>query len=96
MFIATQATTNELRQEFHVPLTTSLHFTPGGVRGPLHVITRDIALLTEGDPPTQLVDRSYPAWADVSRRVNAWAEYEQCANCAGGTIPWERPSSRHC
>jgi len=33
MFIATQATTNELRQEFHVPMTTSLHFTPDGVSG---------------------------------------------------------------
>jgi len=53
MFIATQATTKELRQEFDVPPTTSLHFTPGGVRGPLHVITIDIALLTEGDPPTE-------------------------------------------
>jgi len=52
MFIATQASTNELRQEFHVysnpgvdkrtpsgvPCAASLHFTPDGVSGPLHVI----------------------------------------------------------
>ena len=54
MFIATQATTNELRQEFHVPLTTSLHFTPDGVSGPLHVITINIALLTERNDKTSV------------------------------------------
>jgi len=50
MFIATtEATTHELRQEFHVPLTTSLHFTPDGVSGPVHAITINIAL-PDGGP----------------------------------------------
>jgi len=48
MFIVTQATANELRQEFHVPLIASIHFTPDGVTGPLQVITMNIALLAEG------------------------------------------------
>ena len=55
MFIATQGTTNELRQEFHVPLITSLHFTPDGVSGPHHVITINIALLTEGGPAPRVM-----------------------------------------
>jgi len=50
MFIATDAS-NELRQEFHVPLITSLHFTPDGVSEPRHVVTINIALLTEGMQP---------------------------------------------
>jgi len=33
MFIATQASTSELRQEFHVPLTTSLNFIPISPKG---------------------------------------------------------------
>jgi hypothetical protein len=34
MFIATEAARHmELRQEFHVPVRTSLHFTPEGVSG---------------------------------------------------------------
>jgi hypothetical protein len=41
---------NELRQEFHVPLIASLHFTPNGVSGRRHGFTINIALLTEGIP----------------------------------------------
>jgi hypothetical protein len=44
----------ELRQ-FHVPLITSLHFTPDGVSGPRHAITKNIALLTEGKDKLQFV-----------------------------------------
>jgi len=63
MFIATQATTSELRQDFHVYSNTGddkrtpsgvptaagkHHLTPDGVSGLLHAITINIALLTEG------------------------------------------------
>ena len=46
MSIATQAMTNELRQEFPVPLTTLLHFT-SDVAGHSTFITIDLVLLTE-------------------------------------------------
>jgi hypothetical protein len=39
-----------------VPVRTSLHFTPDGVSRPRAVITRNIALLTEGQ--TQIIDFS--------------------------------------
>ena len=48
MFIATEARAPELRQEFHVPVRTSLHFTPDGVSRLRAVATINIALLTEG------------------------------------------------
>ena len=51
MFIAPDGRTNELRQEFHVPLITSLHFTPDGVSGLRNDITINIALLTESSHP---------------------------------------------
>lgn len=53
MFIATDRRPLELRQEFHVPLGTSIHFTPAGVCRPHAVMTINIALLTEG-PTTPL------------------------------------------
>jgi hypothetical protein len=48
MFIATEAAAYELRQEFHVPIRTPIHFTPDGVSRPRTVIAINIALLTEG------------------------------------------------
>jgi hypothetical protein len=45
MFIATEAARRELRQEFHVPVITLLHFTPDRVSRPRAVITINMALL---------------------------------------------------
>ena len=47
MFIATEARAPELGQEFHVPVRTSLHFTPDGVSR-LRYHFYNMALLTEG------------------------------------------------
>jgi hypothetical protein len=41
----------EPRHGFHVPVRTSLHFTPDGVSRARAVVTINIALLTEGQPP---------------------------------------------
>ena len=38
-----------------MPLITSLHFTPDGVSGPRHVLTINIALLTDGGPQTKSI-----------------------------------------
>ena len=60
MFIATEAARRELRQEFHVPVRTSLHFTPDGVSRPRAVITINIALLTEGQTTDHRLQSSDP------------------------------------
>jgi hypothetical protein len=60
MFIATEAARRELRQEFHVPVRTLLHFTPGGVSRPRTVITINIALLTEGQTTDHRLQSSDP------------------------------------
>ena len=38
----------ELRQEFHVPSLSELHFTPDGVSASTDIVTINMALLTEG------------------------------------------------
>ena len=53
MFIATRCRAHELRQEFNVPVRTSRHFTPDGVSRPRSVIAINMALLAEGQPPTE-------------------------------------------
>jgi len=59
MFIATEAARRELRQEFHVPVRTSLHFTPDGVTGARAIITINIALLDGGPSPTSVKRSAY-------------------------------------
>lgn len=48
MFIATERGVFELGQEFNVPVSGELHFTPDGVSGPPDLVNMNIALLTEG------------------------------------------------
>jgi len=60
MFIATEAARRELRQEFHVPVRTLLHFTPDRVSRPRTGITINMALLTEGQTTDHRLQSSDP------------------------------------